>query len=123
MHWHSRSHHGGTLLELVIVAVILSIIAAVALSRFSKTTDTARLTEAEQQLNLIRSAEMRYLQDTGTYTNNLGQLAITLPVGGAFVYAIVSASATNFKASATGLGSTIYICRNVQPTTTNPSCP
>ena len=114
---------GMTLLEVAIVAVILAIIVGIALSRFTRTIQNSQSVQAEQNLNLIRGAEMRYFQDQGTYTNNMGLLAVTLPGAGPFVYAIDNASATNFRASATGLGTVIYICRDVQPTTIAPACP
>lgn len=121
----TRRPRGFTFTEIMIVAVLLAVIAGLALPRLLATVSYSRRTEAEANLEDIRNAQLRYFQDHQTYATDAqrGQLGLSAWPGGTFAYAIDHASAANFRASATGLGTTIYICRDVQPTTTAPDCP
>ena len=98
------------------VLVIVGVLSAFAVPRFFKSADEARKAEAEQQLQVIRSAQLRYFQDQGTYAAALSQLAMSQPSGGRYTYSVQSADATNFviKATPAGGGSTgpIFIDKN-----------
>jgi general secretion pathway protein G len=45
-----------TMIELVFVIVVIGILSAIAIPKFSGTADTAYLTKAQSQLNVVRSA-------------------------------------------------------------------
>ncbi len=72
---------GFTLLELLMVVIIIAILAAVALPQYVKTTEKARAASAISYLGALRSAQVRFRAQSSanTYTNNLGELDLTLP--------------------------------------------
>ncbi|MBI3020558.1 MAG: prepilin-type N-terminal cleavage/methylation domain-containing protein [Candidatus Omnitrophica bacterium] len=74
-----KNARGFTLLELLTVVVIVAILASVAMPQFIKTGERARASEAISLLGALRSSEIRYKAQTGSYTNSLGDLDVTLP--------------------------------------------
>lgn len=65
---HFLSVTGFTLLEILIVVVIISILAGLAIPKFNKTVESAKGKEAVVNLELIRTAERMYYLDYNTYT-------------------------------------------------------
>ncbi len=63
----NTSKSGFTLLELLIVVIIVSILAAVALPQFTKITERSRAAEAVAILGAIRTAQLVYYQEHGVY--------------------------------------------------------
>lgn len=59
--------HGFTLVELLIVAVVLAIFAAIVVPQFSSTTDEARDSALKSDLSALRSAIDLYRQHHGEY--------------------------------------------------------
>lgn len=101
-----RKIKGFTLLELMIVVVILGILVGVALPQYTKTVERSRQNEAVQLLGAIRGAEERVKYESATYTSSLTSLDIDAPPTSTtgpnyFTYAITSATATAFTATAT----------------------
>lgn len=96
----SRPPGGGfTLLELLMVVIIIGILAAVAIPRYLKTREKARMSEALSTLGQLRSSELRYYAAEGTYTNQINELDFDPDeVSGTplFLYDIPLASANNF---------------------------
>ena len=91
---------GFTLLELLIVVIIVSILAVVALPRFGKMTDRARAAEAFTAVGALLTAETLYYQETGGFTGTLANLLVDVDVTN-FGYGLTSA-ATNARVVATG---------------------
>jgi Tfp pilus assembly protein PilE len=97
---------GITLLEVVFVAVILAVLAALALPAYFRAVEKARATEAVANLDQIRKAQLLYLAQHGSF-----EAAVDLPEINAelnleltardFDYAVVEASASDFLAIAT----------------------
>ena len=56
-----------TLLELLIVVVIISILAGIAVPNYMRTTEKAKMRDAEGKLNLIYQAQRIYQLDNGIY--------------------------------------------------------
>lgn len=72
-----KGRGGFTLLELLVVMIIISILAALAIPRFLVGTEAAKCTEAKRFLGSIREAEVTYQQTTGGYTNSLNDLGVS----------------------------------------------
>jgi type IV pilus assembly protein PilE len=67
---------GFTLIELIIVIIILGILAAIALSQYTKVVEKSRGVEARTILGDLRAAEVSYYYENGAYTATLGDLYI-----------------------------------------------
>ncbi|GEM_PF-504515 len=63
----NTSKSGFTLLELLIVVIIVSILAAVALPQFTKITEKSRAAEGVMILGAIRTAHLAYYLEHGVY--------------------------------------------------------
>lgn len=73
------SRHGFTLVELLLVLVILGILAALVLPKFSGRTEQARITAAVTQISTFGTALNSFEIDTGSYprgSDGLQQLVV-----------------------------------------------
>ena len=75
-----RNAKGFTLIELLIVVVIIGILAAIAIPRFSSTKEKAFDSAAKSDLRNSMSAQEAYFADNQTYTA-VANLAITTSTG------------------------------------------
>lgn len=67
---------GFTLLELLIVVIIVSVLASLAIPRFAKMTKKARSAEGVSIVGAFMTAEMLYYQERDTFTTAITDLAI-----------------------------------------------
>ena len=65
---------GFTLLELLIVAIIISILATIAVNRFTKSKQRAYVAAMTTQLRTLIPAEELYRSDSARYTSAVGDL-------------------------------------------------
>ena len=79
IHRHGKHHQGFTLLELLVVVVVIGILASLAVPRFLKTIEKARIAEAKNVLGEVRSSEFRYRLDNAAYTTCLAALDVDNP--------------------------------------------
>jgi type IV pilus assembly protein PilE len=97
---------GVTLLELMIVVVIISILAAIAYPNYREYITRAKRTEAKAALLQIATQQERFYLQNNTYTTNMTNLGF--PVAGAFlsdsdsyIINVGAADANDFTATAT----------------------
>jgi prepilin-type N-terminal cleavage/methylation domain-containing protein len=68
-----------TLVELIIVIVIIGILASIGIPRFTGAIRMAKESEAKAILGAIRSSQLRYELENGSYTTDINNLDIDLP--------------------------------------------
>ena len=76
----NRSQAGFTLIELMVVAIIVAILAAVAIPLMSANKKRAMATEAEAGLGSVRTALRAMFAESGAYNLDLNHALITAPV-------------------------------------------
>lgn len=81
---------GFTLIELIIVIVVIGILATIALPRYSKVVERARVAEAKSMLSAIRNAQYRYYSQYSNYTDDKNMLDIEIDDGKYFSFSVVS---------------------------------
>ena len=98
-----RKTSGFTLIELLIVVVIIGILAAIAIPKFTNTKEKAYIASMKADLRNLVTAEETYYSDNITYTNSLGthyqtSAGVTVTIG--------SPSGSGWSATATHNGTT-----------------
>ena len=94
-----RNNKGFTLIELLIVVVIIGILAAIAIPKFSATREKAYRSTMQADLRNLATQQELFYSDNYTYSTDLGALgfvesrAVTVTVG--------NASATGWAATST----------------------
>lgn len=74
-----RRENGFTLMELIFVIVIVSVLATLALPRYSATFEKMRAAEGFQILETLRNAQHAYKTETGSYSDTIGALDVDVP--------------------------------------------
>ena len=78
-----RAKDGGfTLVELLIVVIILSILAAIVIPQFASSTSDAKYSALDTNLATVRSSIELYYQQHGTYPGATASSGGTPPTGG-----------------------------------------
>ncbi len=72
-----NNRKGFTLIELLIVVVIIGILAAIAIPKFSQTKDKAKVAAAKSEVKNLMTSMESYYTDHNTYTTSLAALQIT----------------------------------------------
>jgi len=67
---------GFTLLELIIVIIVIGILASIALPRYMRVAERARLAEAKNMLSSLRSSQIRYYAQHQEYSASIDKLDI-----------------------------------------------
>jgi prepilin-type N-terminal cleavage/methylation domain-containing protein len=90
---------GFTLIELLIVVVIIGILAAIAIPKFSSTKGQAFLAAMRSDLRNLATAEEGYYYSNNSYSNNLSQLNFNTSAG--VTITVPEATAGGWSGSAT----------------------
>lgn len=77
-----------TLIELIIVVIIVGILARLAIPRFQRNIERARMAEAISTLKSVRDAQMRYAMATDAYTATSSDLDIGAVPGKYFTFTV-----------------------------------
>lgn len=98
-----RSRHGFTLIELMIVVVIIGILAALAIPKFSRVSNAAKESEAEPILKQVYTLQLRHHQQHDEYAGQFIDLEGSAePVGTAEHYDFrIAGGASTFTVCAT----------------------
>lgn len=95
----SRNKKGFTLIELLIVVVIIGILAAIAIPKFTNTKEKAYLSAMKSDLRNLATYEESYAADyAGAYTTDQAALGFT-PSGQITV--VITTGGTSWSATAT----------------------
>jgi type II secretion system protein G len=122
-----RDKKGFTLIELLIVVVIIGILAAIAIPKFSATREKAYFAAMKSDVKNLASQQEIYYADNYAYTTSTVDLAFVESEG---VNVAMTASTSGWSATAThdalgaAAGCAIYYGTATAPTTpTTPSAP
>ncbi len=104
-----RNQRGITLIELMIVVVVISILAAVAYPNYQEFVARAKRNEAKAALLRLATNQERFYLNNNTFTADLRQLGFTSDDDGDtsitenayYVIEVTGANASNFTATAT----------------------
>ncbi len=96
-----RDNKGFTLIELLIVVVIIGILAAIAIPKFSATREKAYFAAMKSDLKNLASQQEIYYSDTYSYSTVAASLAFTN--SDAVIVAIGAATGSGWSATATHL--------------------
>jgi len=96
---------GFSMIELMIVVVIISILAAIAIPSYRQYVMKGHRSEATRALQDIASRQESYYFSNNEYTDNLANLGASSSIAGAyFTVAIPSASSSDYEITATARG-------------------
>ena len=93
-----RDNKGFTLIELLIVVVIIGILAAIAIPKFSATREKAYFAAMKSDVKNLASQQEIYYADNYSYTTSTAALAFTNSEG---VTVTIAASTSGWSATAT----------------------
>jgi len=105
----AKNRAGFTLLEVLLVAIIVGVLAALVVPQFGGFIEKARVAEATGVIGAIKTAELAYKLNAGNYVACANEaaintnLAVSIPIPAAplWHYAVTAPSATQFIITAT----------------------
>jgi prepilin-type N-terminal cleavage/methylation domain-containing protein len=97
--------NGFTLIELLIVVVIIGVLAAIAIPKFSATREKAYVSAMKSDLRKLAGKQEIYYSDNFQYTTDLATLEFLLSE--AVTVGIGAASGTGWSATATHAGTSV----------------
>lgn len=100
--------HGFTLIELLIVVVIIGILAAIAIPKFSSTRERAYLSALRADLRNLANLQAVYYNEMFSYSTSASDLSFTNSEG--VVVSIVEADNTGWSASASHMAMPAESC-------------
>ena len=124
-----RDNKGFTLIELLIVVVIIGILAAIAIPKFSATREKAYFAAMKSDLKNLASQEEIYYSDNYSYSSSAGNLGFVSSQGVTVTFSNVSSSgwaaSSTHAAMGTAEGCGIFYGNSTAPTvgTATPSQP
>ncbi len=95
---------GFTLIELLIVVVIIGILAAIAIPKFSNTKEKAYLAAMKSDLRNLVTAEEAYFSDFTTYTTSKTAANFNESAGVAITITVTAGPPVSYKGIATHTG-------------------
>jgi type IV pilus assembly protein PilE len=96
---------GFSMIELMIVVVIISILAAIAIPSYRQYVLKGHRSEATRALQDLASRQENYYFSNNEYTDNLADLGASASIAGVyFTVAIPSASSSDYEITATARG-------------------
>lgn len=101
MFFRLSNRKGISLLELLLIVVILGILLALTIPRFTQETTRAKQTEAKIILKQVVTMNHAYCQEYGYYSLSLKEIGVTVPENSYYSYKI-ELTEFGFKATATG---------------------
>jgi prepilin-type N-terminal cleavage/methylation domain-containing protein len=111
MHPIDRTQGGFTLIELLIVVVIIGVLAAIAIPKFSTTKEKAILTTMKGDLRNLATSQEAYISDNLTYyPGPVPSAALTYNPSQGVAVALSSVTASGWAATATSPGRTTWTC-------------
>ena len=103
----TRSDNGFTLIELLIVVVIIGILAAIAIPKFSNTKGRAIVSQMKSDLRNMVTAQESYISDALTYYNGpVPSATLSYDPSGNVVVTLSGVSNTGWAATATSPSTT-----------------
>ena len=125
----AQNQNGFTLIELLVVVVIIGILAAIAIPKFSKTKEKAYMAAMKSDLRNLVAAEETYFADDTTYTNAQAAMSHNSSAGVTLTITLAAGPPVGYSATTvhTGTAETcaIFIQAPVQAPATNegePKC-
>ena len=92
---------GFTLLELIVVIIILGILATLGFTQYTKMVEKGRTAEAKAILGQLRSAQVAYYQEYGSYAAAVANLIVDAPTAAASTHYFIYSTANDGASSAT----------------------
>lgn len=103
---------GFTILEVIVVVIILGVMASLAMPKLTGSIERTKAQEAVGILTSLRSAQLLYQQETGSFTSSIANLGVTISTPQNFNAPTVSTSSAAVASIVRGTGATYTLSIN-----------